>query len=133
MMSIFKKKLNKKGFTLIELVVVIAILGILALVAIPRFMGMREDANESAVIANLRNIQTAAETVAAQTNATIATIADDGTGAVADVLGVWPVGPGTISYDVVAGVATASGFGTTPYPDDGVETFDGDSFGRLTP
>ncbi|MGI6570282.1 MAG: type IV pilin protein [Caldicoprobacterales bacterium] len=37
MNKIFRKKLNKKGFTLIELIVVIAILGILAVIAIPRF------------------------------------------------------------------------------------------------
>ncbi|MEK1906060.1 MAG: type II secretion system protein [Pseudomonas sp.] len=40
---------NSKGFTLIELVVVIVILGILAAVALPRFMNVSKDAHESAV------------------------------------------------------------------------------------
>ena len=40
---------NSKGFTLIELVVVIVILGILAAVALPRFMNATKDAHESAV------------------------------------------------------------------------------------
>ena len=40
---------NNKGFTLIELVVVIVILGILAAVALPRFMDATEGAHESAV------------------------------------------------------------------------------------
>jgi MSHA pilin protein MshB len=40
---------NSKGFTLIELVVVIVILGILAAVALPRFMNATEDAHEAAI------------------------------------------------------------------------------------
>ncbi|MDO2409623.1 type II secretion system protein [Campylobacter magnus] len=46
----------KKGFTMIELIFVIVILGILASVAIPRLAGTREDAEISATIANLRTL-----------------------------------------------------------------------------
>lgn len=38
---------GKRGFTLIELVMVITILGILAVVAVPRFIDLREDAREA--------------------------------------------------------------------------------------
>ena len=46
----------KKGFTMIELIFVIVILGILASVAIPRLAGTRQDAEISATAANLRTL-----------------------------------------------------------------------------
>ena len=46
-MKWFRKRMNKKGFTLIELIIVIAILGILAALAIPRFAGFTEKAKEA--------------------------------------------------------------------------------------
>lgn len=47
----------KKGFTMIELIFVIVILGILASVAIPRLSATRVDAEITATIANLRTMQ----------------------------------------------------------------------------
>lgn len=46
----------KKGFTMIELIFVIVILGILASVAIPRLASTRADAEISAAIGNLRTL-----------------------------------------------------------------------------
>ncbi|MDY3245548.1 type II secretion system protein [Campylobacter sp.] len=46
----------KKGFTMIELIFVIVILGILASVAIPRLAATKEDAEISATVANLRTL-----------------------------------------------------------------------------
>ena len=46
----------KKGFTMIELIFVIVMLGILASVAVPRLASTREDAEISATVANLRTL-----------------------------------------------------------------------------
>lgn len=50
---------NKKGFTLIELIVVIAILGILALFLVPSFMGYARDAKVQVLKSNVKTGQDA--------------------------------------------------------------------------
>ena len=49
-----KKLLNKKGFTLMEMLIVVAIIVILVAVSIPTFSGSLNEAKESADAANLR-------------------------------------------------------------------------------
>ena len=53
------KKLNKKGFTIVELVIVIAVIAILAAVLIPTFSSLIKKANESKDIQLVRNLNTA--------------------------------------------------------------------------
>lgn len=48
------KKNNRKGFTITELVIVIAVIAILAAVLIPTFAGIIEKANDSAVLQGAR-------------------------------------------------------------------------------
>lgn len=50
-----KKLNNKKGFTIVELVIVIAVIGILAAVLIPTFSGVIDKANESNALSEASN------------------------------------------------------------------------------
>ncbi|MGD9900702.1 MAG: type IV pilin protein [Calditrichaceae bacterium] len=59
---------NEKGFTLIELMIVVAIIGILAAIAIPNFMNYQCKAQQSEAKANLGNIRTAQEAYFAEHN-----------------------------------------------------------------
>ena len=49
------KKTNKKGFTIVELVIVIAVIAILAAVLIPTFSNVIEKANKSAALQEAHN------------------------------------------------------------------------------
>src|SRR5438445_733475 len=53
---------DERGFTLIELMVVVLIIAILIAIAIPTFLGARQRANDRAAQSSLRNALTAAKT-----------------------------------------------------------------------
>ena len=59
------KKLNKKGFTIVELVIVIAVIAILAGVLIPTFAAVVEKANKSSAEQQARNFYTLVEAATA--------------------------------------------------------------------
>lgn len=55
---------NEKGFSLIELLIVVAVILIIAAIAIPNFMRSRMRANEASAVASLRVIHSASESYA---------------------------------------------------------------------
>lgn len=91
----FSQHAATKGFTLIELVVVIAILGILAGIAIPRFLDAQASAKGAKIVADLRTIDSAATVYYAQKGQypTAITGNDPATtdGFVGKYLAAWPV------------------------------------------
>jgi type IV pilus assembly protein PilA len=60
MLKIFRKREGEKGFTLIELMIVIAIIGILAAIAIPQFLQYRKKGYVATLNADVKNAYTAA-------------------------------------------------------------------------
>lgn len=54
-------KLKEKGFTLVEIMIVVAIIAILSAIAIPNFMTARSKSRANACRANLRQVESAVE------------------------------------------------------------------------
>ncbi|HET6514719.1 MAG TPA: prepilin-type N-terminal cleavage/methylation domain-containing protein [Thermodesulfovibrionales bacterium] len=49
--------MDERGFTLVELIIVIAIIGILAVIAIPAYIGQQKSASRNEAYANLQNLR----------------------------------------------------------------------------
>lgn len=69
--------MNRKGFTLIELMIVVVIIGILAAIAIPNFISMQDRAKEAKVKGAAHTLQLAAEDFAVRNDGIYSDAAGD--------------------------------------------------------
>ena len=110
MRSQMQRTNNQKGFTLVELMVVVVIIGVLVAIAVPIYNNVSEKSKLNAHLANIRTIEGAIESYrAANDNVALTTIdvTADGTGVLApNYIREWPTKPGT--YTVTDGVLTAN-------------------------
>lgn len=114
-MKLFKNR--RKGFTLVEIMIVVLIIGILMAIAVPNFIRARENSRRNTCIANLKQIDSAKEQyamdnkLATGATVTMANLTDPSTGYIKST----PACPSGGAYTVaVIGTAPSCSLAASP-------------------
>ena len=102
-----QQRRKQKGFTLIELMIVVAIIGVLSAIAIPAYEDYVSRSSASSGLATLKALQTPAE-LEWQDNGTLSTVGALGTTANANTLGTIAVNSPDISFTFAGGALTGT-------------------------
>jgi len=98
---------RSKGFTLVEIMIVVLIIGILLAIAVPNFITARTNSRTQTCIANLKQIDTAKQQFAMVNGLINGGAVNDAADLVPTYMPAWPTGP-------IAGTYSASVVGTDP-------------------
>lgn len=95
-----KRNRKNKGFTLVEIMIVVLIIGILLAIAVPNFVKARQNSRVQSVVGNLKQIESAKEQWAMDTGAA-STASPTSADLSPTYLKKWPVGPVGVATDYV--------------------------------
>lgn len=109
-------RFNRKGFTLVEIMIVVAIIGLLAVIAIPNFVRARTTAQQNACFNNMRQIDSAKQQWALETRQSGSAATPGDTDITPYIRGGVPKCPASGTYTVnnVSTVPSCSEHGALP-------------------